>query len=463
MDVAISEHKDEVYFHIGNLFSTSREIIQKILSLLGYYDLVSAVQVCESWSLIGLQILEKRRLRYITIHPNGLKNTELQSINDLPPPFKSLENFLENVNYKSFNCLGFTCGGWLGRGDITTKFSPKGSTLCDLLKDVFPKGCEMALLEASGVVGSVQISPENVCKDDSKKSEDKNSYKHISESFNNIQYSIELEESTVNHNGNDDSMEALSLILFPEQPGVKFNIFNLDEEDFYKTYRGNNSSGIQNRSEVSQQEFNSVCGLEPEEDLKALIVFTYHNRTLTKSFLDTAQSRQNDKVAIGGGVVHWVQRDDEYYKGTVGIAISGRNVQTASIVVPSSVRDIKNLKLRLAKLKEKGLPEGHSLCFMFSCCGRGSDWYKKSRIPDNKDLLNVETRAFRELFPYTPIFGFFGDGEIGNNFYSRDEEEECSGSIDGIETLQFQPRKKRKRKQNLFHQYSTIFVLVSYL
>lgn len=31
-------------------------------------------------------------------------------------------------------------------------------------------------------------------------------------------------------------MEALSLILVPEQPGVKFNIFNLDEENFYKTY-----------------------------------------------------------------------------------------------------------------------------------------------------------------------------------------------------------------------------------
>ncbi|MPC85894.1 F-box only protein 22 [Portunus trituberculatus] len=77
---------------------------------------------------------------------------------------------------------------------------------------------------------------------------------------------------------------------------------------------------------------------------------------------------------------------------------------------------------------------------MFTCCGRGyGSW-----LPIPK---------FRRTFPNTPIFGFFGRGEIGITHLPK------FPSPDSGEEEKVTPKKRRKA----FHQYSTIIVLLSFL
>lgn len=63
--------------------------------------------------------------------------------------------------------------------------------------------------------------------------------------------------------------------------------------------------------------------------------------------------------------------------------------------------------------------------------------------------VNVESRAFRKVFPNTPIFGFFGRGELGITHLPRFPEGEETAPV--------------KRKKKPFHQFSTIIVLLSFL
>lgn len=107
------------------------------------------------------------------------------------------------------------------------------------------------------------------------------------------------------------------------------------------------------------------------------------------------------------------------------------------------------------QLKSCGLPEEHSMAFMFSCCGRGYAWYRRRGNPCT-DYHNVETKAFRQAFPNTPVFGFFGGGEIGMTHLPKFTERD-GGSAEEEEV----PHKKRKMK--FFHQFSTIVVLISFL
>ena len=60
---------------------------------------------------------------------------------------------------------------------------------------------------------------------------------------------------------------------------------------------------------------------------------------------------------------------------------------------------------------------------------------------------NVESRAFRKIFPDVPLFGFFGEGEFGHEFFPVDATEQKSA--------------KKMRKSGLTHQFSTIFVMVT--
>ncbi|CAL4221015.1 unnamed protein product, partial [Meganyctiphanes norvegica] len=103
-------------------------------------------------------------------------------------------------------------------------------------------------------------------------------------------------------------------------------------------------------------------------------------------------------------------------------------------------------------LKSCGLPEKQSMAFFFSCCGRGKLWYQQ-RGDNANDYTNVETKAFKKVFPNTPIFGFFGTGEIGITFLPKfgNEEDPTEGS------------QQKKRRKKVFHQFTTVIVLLSFL
>ncbi|XP_022110251.1 F-box only protein 22-like [Acanthaster planci] len=86
------------------------------------------------------------------------------------------------------------------------------------------------------------------------------------------------------------------------------------------------------------------------------------------------------------------------------VAFSGARVKAASLVLNHSITTWEKARQKLQELKKVGLSEKRSLAFVFSCVGRGRHFYKAE---------DVESGAFHEVFPDTPLVGFFGGGEYG--------------------------------------------------
>lgn len=120
--------------------------------------------------------------------------------------------------------------------------------------------------------------------------------------------------------------------------------------------------------------------------------------------------------------------------GMAGLAFSGPRVQGASVLLDQDVVSEKAAEAALQRLKAANFPERHTLGFMFACLGRGQNHYGKR---------NVEADAFRKVFPNTPLFGFFGNGEIGCDRIAAGSYSLCEADTDGMQ-----------------HTYTTVMVLV---
>lgn len=117
----------------------------------------------------------------------------------------------------------------------------------------------------------------------------------------------------------------------------------------------------------------------------------------------------------------------------------------ASVIVKEDISEEKQIEKELLKLKECNLPTEKTFAFMFACLGRGKSYHK------NKE--NVESSIFRRIFPHTPLFGFFGNGEIGMNYlHPYDPIQNCSKS---------KKSKFERHHPKLSHAYTSIFLLVS--
>lgn len=129
-----------------------------------------------------------------------------------------------------------------------------------------------------------------------------------------------------------------------------------------------------------------------------------------------------------------------------GVAFCGEGVRVASVVLSASVNSERQIEAELARLKSAHVPEERSVGFMLACIGRGENFYGGQQ--------NVESKAFRKFFPTTPLIGLFGNGEIGFDHvpdYSKPVVVSAnSATADYSETDQ------------LYHSYTTIFVIVSF-
>ena len=89
---------------------------------------------------------------------------------------------------------------------------------------------------------------------------------------------------------------------------------------------------------------------------------------------------------------------------------------------------------------------------MFACVGRGYHHYKRQS--------NVESQCFRKLFPNTPLFGFFGNGEIGYDFlpdYSKVDPYKDALIIDE----DIDDEEDNEMYPTVYHAYTTVFCMVS--
>ncbi|XP_072409062.1 F-box only protein 22 [Chiloscyllium punctatum] len=223
------------------------------------------------------------------------------------------------------------------------------------------------------------------------------------------------------------------VLLLPKIEGVTVKRFHLSNKDL------NNN--------VFDQKKLQEAGLQDNPDLRVVFLFGYNTfKPAAADFIQrlTKPFNVNNTIVIGGHVDQVVSPSSEsidvqYMYGFVGLSLSGRSIQAASILLDEDVETPKSAEAAMQRLKAANIPEVNTVGFMFACIGRGQNYYS------NKE--NVEADAFRKQFPGIPLFGFFGNGEIGcdrivtENFSLR----ECGNSLDGDELL---------------HGYTTVIALV---
>ena len=95
----------------------------------------------------------------------------------------------------------------------------------------------------------------------------------------------------------------------------------------------------------------------------------------------------------------------------------------------------------MKRLKNRNLSEKNSFAFIFACVGRGCGLY------DNDD---VETTIFKKYFPNTPLVGFFGNGEVGFDWFPNLGQNSSSAE-------------EARSEMKMFHAYTTILCFISLL
>ncbi|XP_061734631.1 F-box only protein 22 [Nerophis ophidion] len=153
------------------------------------------------------------------------------------------------------------------------------------------------------------------------------------------------------------------------------------------------------------------AGLVDNPELRVVLIFFYETyRSRGVQFLNQILVPLAKSTAlITGGLVEKVFLPNRYCCskggcGVMGLTLSGPKVQAASVLLDQDVVSPKTAEATIRRLKAAKIPEKNTLGFMFACVGRGQNYYNQS---------NVEADAFRKVFPDVPLFGLFGNGEIG--------------------------------------------------
>uniref|UniRef100_A0A8C0PEG6 Ubiquitin-conjugating enzyme E2 Q2 n=1 Tax=Canis lupus familiaris TaxID=9615 RepID=A0A8C0PEG6_CANLF len=190
-----------------------------------------------------------------------------------------------------------------------------------------------------------------------------------------------------------------------------------------------------------------IVGLLDNPELRVVLVFGYNCcKVGANNYLQRVVSAFSDmNVILAGGQVDNLasltsdkQPLDIDATGVVGLSFSGHRIQSATVLLNEDVNDEKTVEAAMQRLKAANIPERNTIGFMFACVGRGFQYYRAKG--------NVEADAFRKFFPSVPLFGFFGNGEIG---------------CDRIVTGNFVLKKCNEVKDDdLFHSYTTIMVLI---
>ncbi|XP_077989444.1 F-box only protein 22-like [Glandiceps talaboti] len=233
----------------------------------------------------------------------------------------------------------------------------------------------------------------------------------------------------------EDQKQSCFSLLFPKMNGVDIHTMKISKKEFTK---GSHRLNIL-----------EATGIPEDADVKCILLIGYNRFAFQAMgqivhFLADAFKQKNRDVVIAGAYANDIMTPrsvdrEEKKTGILGLAFCGPNVKAASVLLDAKVYTPELAKTEIEKLKQTGLSEKKSLAFMFACIGRGNYHYNQR---------NVESKVFRSLFPKTPLFGFFGNGEIGCEMLTcgqRNEPSECSF-----------------KKQEFMHAYTTIFCMLSF-
>lgn len=191
-----------------------------------------------------------------------------------------------------------------------------------------------------------------------------------------------------------------------------------------------------------------------ERNIKGVITFIKLNTSSSPdlTILKEIIGNQSNKVALGGIIIDYIDVSSnvdckmnrtDHTKTMIkadfsALMFCGENVHCASLVIKEEDEDI--IKQRLIDFKSNlhfnpDQSNTELIGFIFACAGRSYNIFNK---------LNLESDLIKEQFPFLKLYGIFGAGEIGKNYY---------GSY----------RSNKIRKDTVLHYYTTVLVLVQFI
>ncbi|XP_077120379.1 F-box only protein 22 [Ranitomeya variabilis] len=377
-----------------HVLSTLAEVVERVMSFLPSKALLQAACVCRLWRDCAWGKLKARqRVKWLSTLGAGELNSgghplvqvvkeEIEKVYILP------ELFLYFTDADSLNDHGAHCGPKKAK-------KKHGLETALSLENLLPKDCEIVGLTTPGIVVTPMGSASNPPR--------------------------EFEDG-----------ESGFALLFPKISGVKIQKFH-----FFKD----------SKNKVFDENILEEAGLKNNPDLRVVLIFGYNTwRHGATRFLNQVLNPLNEKsIIIAGGQVEYLVTFSSQAKtqgtdciGVVGLALSGPQIQGATVLLDKNVYDETTADSAMQRLKAANIPEENSLGLMFACVGRGEQHYKKK---------NIEADSFRKHFPNVPLFGFFGNGEIG-----------CDRVVSGNFTL----RECNGQKDNLLQGYTTVMAIIHF-
>ncbi|KAG7473408.1 hypothetical protein MATL_G00095540 [Megalops atlanticus] len=367
----------------GYVLSNVAEVVERILTFVPTKSLLRTACVCRLWRNCARRVLRtQQRVTWVSSTGSGSGEGHVLC--------KNLVEEVENIYLLPQTVLLMVDSETINGQDCCyrQKKARKADSVdpAEELSMLFPRGCEILGIATPGVV----LTPSGSC-------------------------------SSMPQEHQDG--EAGFALMFPSIDGVTIRPFHFCKQSLSQTALED-------------------AGLVGNPDLRVVLLFGYEAfksgaaRFLNKVLEPLAQS----SALIAGGHVenvftHSRECCGRGSYGVVGLALSGSRIQGASVLLDQDVSSEKSAEAAIQRLKSANIPERNTLGFMFACVGRGHNYYSGKR--------NVEADTFRKVFPNTPLFGFFGNGEIG-----------CDRIVTGNYTL------TETDPDSLQHGYTTVMTLV---
>ncbi|KAM9861082.1 F-box only protein 22 [Aulostomus maculatus] len=364
------------------VLSNVAEVVERILTFVPTKSLLRIASVCRLWRNCARRVLRIQQ-QVAWVSACGPSSADVHSLCNI------LEDEVEKVFLLPKTVLAMVnCETFYGPCYLYTQNKAKKSRHSPdtELNQFFPKGCDIMGIATPGIV----LTPNGSC---SKPPQ-------------------EYQEG-----------EAGFAIMFPSMEGINIRPFHFCKKSI---------------SPAALKE----AGLVDNPELRVVLMFVYEAfkpggvRFLNQILDPLAKS----KALITGGLVDRAFSPSRHCcshgaYGVVGLALSGPKVQGASVLLDRDISNPKAAEATIQRLKAAKIPERNTLGFMFACVGRGKNYYN--------DQTNVEADAFRKVFPNTPLFGLFGNGEIGCDRIVKDDYTLCETDTDSLQ-----------------HEYTTVMTLV---
>ncbi|TKS69879.1 F-box only protein 22 [Collichthys lucidus] len=364
------------------VLSNVAEVVERILTFVPTKSLLRIASVCRLWRNCARRVLRTQQ-QLAWVSASGPSNTEVHALCSILAEEVEKVFLLPKTVLAMVDCEAFNGQAYCYRQNEAKK-SRHSPDAVEELSLLFPKGCDIIGIASPGIV----LTPSGCCSSPPQ----------------------EYQEG-----------EAGFAVMFPSMEGVHIKPFHFCKKSISPTAL-------------------KEAGLVENPDLRVVLIFVYEAYTsgaarFLSQILDPLAS---SKALVAGGLIESVFSPTRHCcaqgaYGVVGLALSGPKVQGASVLLDQDISNPKEAEATIRRLKAAKIPERNTLGFMFACVGRGQIYYNNQP--------NVEANAFHKVFPNTPLFGLFGNGEIGRDRIIKDDY--ALGDTDSLQ-----------------HEYTTVMTLV---